>query len=114
MNETAMTKTEATEAVTKPVETFATPAVDVYESDEELLLFADLPGVKKGGVKLRFEEDRLFLEARANDDMHVFRRSFALEDRFDADRIEAKLDDGVLSVHLPKSEHARPREIPIA
>jgi len=113
MTDTAMTKTETQDVTPRP-ETFATPAVDAYENDDELLLLADLPGVKKDGVSLRFEDDRLLMEARHADGHHVFRRTFSLEERFDAEGIVAKLEEGVLSVHLPKSAHAKPREIPIS
>ncbi len=108
MTDTAIAKTE-----TKPPESFATPAVDVLQSPEALLLIADLPGVAKDGVQLRLEDDRLFLEARPPEGGLVYRRTFALEERYAADGIEAKLDDGVLRVHLPKPAEARPRQIAI-
>ena len=94
--------------------TFATPAVDVYESDHGCLVRADLPGVKKDGLTLRFEDDRLFIEGRAEDNQHVLRRSFGLRDQVDPEAIAAKLEDGVLEVQLPKAERARPREIQVA
>lgn len=108
MNDKAITKTEEP----RP-ETFSTPAVDIFESDSELLLKADLPGVTKEGIDLRFEEDTLQLKARHAQADHVYRRTFSLEQRYDADGIVAKLDAGVLTVHLPKAAHVRPREIRI-
>lgn len=102
-----------TEPTKSAPRSFATPAVDVLESDLELLLLADLPGVKKTGVKLHFEEASLILEATQSDGQHVFRRSFALSENVKTEAIEAKLEDGVLAVHLPKVAPPKPLEIPV-
>ncbi len=93
--------------------TFATPAVDVVDNDAELLVMADLPGVAKGDVKLRFEDDNLILHATHRAGVHVFRRTLPITYQVQADQIEAELDHGVLTVHLPKAAEARPRQIPI-
>jgi len=93
--------------------TFATPAIDVLENDVELLVMADLPGVGKGDVKLSFEDDNLILHATHRAGRHVFRRTVPIGHQVQADHIEAELDHGVLTVHLPKADEARPRQIPI-
>ncbi len=85
-----------------PTKSFATPAVDVLENDDEFLLLADLPGVAKEDVNIRFEEDSLMLETNKEDGEHVFRRRFTLGQRVQTEGIEAKLSQGVLTVHLPK------------
>lgn len=113
MTERAITKTETQSAEIKRPETFASPAVDIFESDAELLLKADMPGVSKPAIKLRFENETLYLEGHHRDGEHVFRRSFGIDTRVDSDAIRADLDDGVLTVHLPKAESAKPREIAI-
>lgn len=107
MNDKAISPT------THPPHTFSTPLVDVFDNDEELLLLADLPGVNKEDVQLRFEGESLLVQGTHRDGRHVFRRSFLLSEPVQADRIEAELAEGVLTVHLPKAEHLRPRQIPI-
>ncbi|MDB4938119.1 MAG: hypothetical protein JWP87_5091 [Labilithrix sp.] len=101
------------------------PRVDVFENEREYLVVADVPGVAKDAIDVRFEDGELRLEARrwtqANTDQplsaeyHVadYRRAFAMPDGVDADKIEAELKSGVLEVHLPKSEAKRPRRIDI-
>jgi HSP20 family protein len=81
---------------------WATPPVDVLENDQELLLLADLPGVKKEDVKLSFEDGQLKLEAQAGD--RTYKRTFEAKVELDADKITAEMKHGVLSLHLPKAE----------
>jgi len=100
------------------------PRVDVFESASEYLVVADMPGVAKDAIDIRFEDGELRLEAqrmveapgavlaeeyRAAD----FRRAFAMPEGIDADKISADLANGVLRVHLPKSEAKRPRRIEV-
>lgn len=92
---------------------FATPLVDVLENDNELLVVMDVPGVKQGDVHLKYEGDSLYLDASRDEGTHVFRRTFALSERIDAEHIQAELTHGVLTVHLPKAAQARAREIPV-
>ena len=87
--------------------------VDVLENDNELLVVMDVPGVKQGDVHLKYEGDNLYLEASRDEGTHVFRRTFALSERIDAEHIQAELTHGVLTVHLPKAAQARAREIPV-
>ena len=105
-------------------ETFVTPDVDIYRTDDALVLVADVPGVAAGGVDLGLENGVLEITAhRRTDepkepDYEEFRprsyyRAFALSDEVDAGKIEAKLADGVLTVTLPKSPEARPRKIKV-
>jgi HSP20 family molecular chaperone IbpA len=103
-----------------------TPAVDVFENADELLLLVDLPGVDKDGLTLRVEKQTLSLEAKVKPcgseryEMlgterlaGVYERTFALPETIDVQRISAELKDGVATLHLPKSEKAKPRRIPI-
>lgn len=99
------------------------PAVDVYENAEEVLLVADLPGIEPAGLGLSFEAGQLTIEATTQQAgrpallgdgrAYDYRRSFLLPEGIDASRIVAELKDGVLQVHLPKAEPARPRRIAV-
>jgi len=104
--------------------TFA-PRVDIHESDKELTLFADLPGVHSEDVELRFENGQLILtghvKPRLGDKKFLsreygegnFYRTFALHDSIDATKIVASCKNGVLTVHLPKVEAVQPRQISV-
>ena len=103
-----------------------TPPIDIFESDEGLVLRADLPGVTSEGLELQVQDNRLTLLGQVtspvpqeaellHQEYHVgdFLRSFILSDDVDHDRISAKLTNGVLEVTLPKSPRAEPRRINI-
>jgi HSP20 family protein len=111
---------EATRGVT------FTPRVDILETDQELTLYADLPGVRAEDVDLRFEQGELFLSARTpargpqketfllNDyEVGDFYRAFTIHESIDASKISAEHKNGVLIVHLSKSEAVRPRQIKV-
>jgi HSP20 family protein len=101
------------------------PRVDVFENEREFLVVADVPGVAKDAIDVEFQDGELRLEARRwaePDTRHPliqeyrvadYRRAFAMPDGVDAEKIEAELTNGVLKVHLPKSEAKRPRRIDI-
>jgi HSP20 family protein len=100
---------------------------DVAETDAEYWIAAELPGVSLENVNLAIEDDVLTItvEKRRESDEgnrnyhHVERRygtlsrAFRLPKSVDSDRVQATMKDGVLSIRLPKSEHARPRRIPV-
>jgi HSP20 family molecular chaperone IbpA len=88
------------------------PAVDIYENADEYLIVADVPGVKNDAVKLHFEEGQLTLRA-ARSDRFDYRRAFYLPEGVDIGKADAKLANGALSIHLPKSAEAKPRRIPV-
>jgi HSP20 family protein len=100
-----------------------TPRVDIYETDKELLLFAELPGVRPEDVDLHYEQGELTLHGkvrpRPDRPQYLlqeyaegdFFRAFTIHESIDAGRIEAECKNGVLTVHLPKVEAARPRQI---
>jgi HSP20 family protein len=103
------------------------PAVDIVENDKELLLSADLPGVKLEDVEVKIEDGTLTLSGsrkfenednkngyhRIERSYGEFHRAFALPDSVDATKVEAGLDNGVLKVTLPKKEIARPRTVKV-
>lgn len=85
-----------------------TPHFDVYENDEELLLIADVPGAKADQVEVNIERQLLTLAAGEH------KRSFRVPLEVDAERITADAKAGVVTLHLPKSERAKPRRISVA
>jgi HSP20 family protein len=105
--------------------TFFTPRVDILENDNELTLFADMPGVRAEDVDIRFERGELTLQGRctprqqganlllAEYGVGDFYRSFTINPDIDANRISAEMKNGVLTVHLPKSEAIKPRRIAV-
>lgn len=102
----------------------ATPAVDIYENEDEILLHADMPGVVKDDISVNIDNGTLSLsgvrklasKGIANweefSDVEYI-RSFSVPQTIDVERVEAELKDGVLRLHLPKSEAAKPRQIEI-
>jgi HSP20 family protein len=102
-----------------------TPRVDIMETDKELILKADLPGVRNEDVELRFEKGQLILTGHVNqakgDRQFVlqeygegdFYRAFAIHESIDASKIEASCKQGILTVHLPKVEAVKPRQIAV-
>ncbi len=115
---------QATQAKAHEGITFA-PRVDILESDKELTLFADLPGVRSEDVELRFENGQLILTGHVNPRLGDkkflgreygegnFYRTFALHESIDATRIEASCKHGVLTVRLPKVAAVQPRQISV-
>ena len=102
----------------------AIPAVDIYENDNEILLHADMPGVVKEDVSVNIDNGTLSLsgvrkiETKGSSNWEEFSnveyvRSFSVPQTIDVERVEAELKDGVLRLHLPKSEEAKPRQIEI-
>jgi HSP20 family molecular chaperone IbpA len=100
------------------------PLVDIYESDEEILLRADMPGVEKKDISINIDNGKLSLggirkfEAKGSAQWEEFgdveyQRTFSVPQTIDIDKIVAELKDGVLNLHLPKSEAAKPRQIEI-
>jgi HSP20 family molecular chaperone IbpA len=97
-----------------------TPPVDVYENKDELLVIVDVPGAGKDGLSIQLEDGQLDVEARQSAAFAeggfqplVFARSFKVPSTIDQAKVSAELDNGVLKVHLPKSELAKPRRIAI-
>jgi HSP20 family molecular chaperone IbpA len=96
------------------------PAVDIFENDEQVLLLADLPGVEPDGLDVEVDEDRLTLEARrpwktrnGEEVVVTYRRSFVLSPHIDAQHVAAKLEHGVLRLELPKHAAVRRRRIAV-
>ena len=110
---------------TKPGIVF-TPSVDIFETDRELTLLADLPGVTAENLTIDLRENTLTLTGevepfeRANEENILteyetgkYYRQFSLSNVIDQSKIDANLTDGVLRLTLPKVEEAKPRKIEV-
>ena len=102
------------------------PPVDVIEDSAGITLRADLPGVPKENLKLQVEADTLTIEGEVSIAMPEgmeatyaevsvprFRRVFTLSKELDTGKVSAEFKHGVLSLRIPKAEHAQPRRIDI-
>ena len=104
------------------------PSVDIYETDNALVLKADLPDVNPSEVQVQIEEgtlmikgERKFEKVNGHGGYHRIERSygefaryFSLPDTVDTDQVKADYRNGVLSITLPKKEAAKPRTIQVA
>ena len=92
------------------------PDVDIYETGEDLFLIADLPGVEESGLELEVSKGILTLDASVTGSgqvQHNYFRQFKLSENLDSEAGEAKLQDGVLTLRLPKVERAKPKKIAV-
>lgn len=121
---------EKKEVTTKSEKTiparFFAPLTDIFETDDALTVVMEIPGVEKKDLDVQVENDTLRVEGRIDlskydgleplySEYNVghFARSFSLSSAIDAKRISATVEDGVLTLTLPKAEEARPKRIPI-
>ena len=111
----------------QPTRLLFNPPIDIYETADGLVLYADLPGVAAEGLDLQVQDSRLTLfghvqpkDAESAQVVHQeyqvgdFLRSFILSDEVDHERIQAKLANGVLRVELPRAARAKPRRIDVS
>lgn len=130
---TAALATESPEAVRKGGETslatrdetrYIVPPVDIYESEDSLTVVVDLPGVGNDTVDVRVEDNVLTIRGKADYthppnsrrgefSLEGYFRQFQLSDEIDQERISADSKDGVLTIHLPKAERTRQRQIKV-
>jgi|SRR6185369_3811512 HSP20 family protein len=102
-----------------------TPMANILETKEGYLVEAEMPGVSKDGLELTVENGELAIVGRRSTVKPVgtrlyresrdfdFRRVFELDPSIDTSRITAKLEHGILKVHLPKTEAVKPRRIAV-
>ena len=106
---------------------FFVPSTDVYETEDGLTLVMEMPGVAIDGLDVSLEDGVLRVEGRLDPSKYQglapvyteynvghYARSFTLSDKVDQDNIGAKLEDGVLTLTLPKAAAARPRRIAVS
>lgn len=128
MNTTLTNREKQTGEVTRPEDTYQAtyvPRFDIWEGDDELRLYGDLPGVASGDVDIRFENNELTIHGKVSRrhegidfsygeyGIGDFHRTFRIGESIDTDKISAEMNQGVLTVHLPKSEKAKPRRIEV-
>jgi len=133
MNDTSLSRTQPTAPTTRGGGTSAQqpraglpPAVDIAEDENGITLWADMPGVSRERLGVHVDGDSLVIEGAAEvqlpDRLEVlhaeirnpyFRRSFTLSRELDTTKIDATLKAGVLRLHIPKAEEAKPRRIDI-
>jgi HSP20 family molecular chaperone IbpA len=105
---------------------FYVPYADIYETEQALCVVMEMPGVERKDIDIALENDVLRVEGRIDFSKYEgmepvyteynvghYTRSFALSNKIDRDSISAQLDDGVLTLTLPKAKEALPRKIAI-
>lgn len=117
---------EKQEEQTTPARTFLATA-DIFETESALTVVLEIPGVNKSAVDISIKDDVLTVSGRIDFSKYEglqpiyteynignYRRSFALSNKIDQDKISAEIRDGVLTLILPKAEEAKPRRITIS
>lgn len=105
---------------------FYVPSADIFETDEALVVIMEMPGVTKDNVNIEVEEDTLRVEGRIDftnyqgmepvyTEYNVghYARAFTLSGKIAREAISARLEDGVLTLTLPKEKEAQPRRIAV-
>jgi HSP20 family protein len=104
------------------------PALDLYENKDNLVVTAELPGMKKEDIDISLHEDNLVIAGERKEEKQYgenetqraerfygrFQRSIALPKKVDVGAIKASYKDGILTVTLPKSPEAKPRQIEVS
>lgn len=114
------------EEKTKPGK-FYVPDTDIYETDEALVVVMDMPGVEKKNIDIKVEKNVLSVEGQIDFGKYEnlkpvyteynvghFSRSFSISRDIDSTGISAKIEDGVLTLRLPRAKEAAPRRIEVA
>lgn len=101
------------------------PPVDIFEIPDGLAVVADLPGVTKDSVEIQVQDDLLTIYGRVTPttptetslyreyELMDYYRQFQLNERVDQDKIKAEMRHGVLTIHLPRTEKAKPKRIAV-
>jgi HSP20 family molecular chaperone IbpA len=109
---------------TRHHERYVAPPVDIYETRDGLVVLADLPGVAKEALDVRVDHNMLTIRGHARHagpgevtyreyELVNFFRQFELSEKVDQSQISAELKSGVLTLHLPKAQEAKPRQIEV-
>jgi HSP20 family protein len=110
--------------VTRAQEHHVPPPVDIYETRDELVLMADLPGVSKENLEVHVDNETLAIQAKAQHkvpgdpiyrefELSNFFRQFEIGDQFDTEKIKAELKYGVLTLHLPIAQSSKPKQVEV-
>jgi HSP20 family molecular chaperone IbpA len=111
---------------TRPGRTYI-PEVDIYETQDSLWLRADMPGVDENSLEIHVADNVLSVEGRValqeyenlnpvytEYNVGNYARRFSLSNEIDAERIKARMTNGILELELPKAERAKPRRIAVS
>jgi HSP20 family protein len=104
-----------TQEKTRPARELA-PNVDIFESETELLVVADVPGLDPNDIGVHVDLPEFRIEAKLQGSPErpvVYSRSFRVDERIDPERVNAEYKDGVLRVHLAKSAAFRPHRVQV-
>jgi len=102
------------------------PLADIYETENEFVIKAEMPGVKKDGVNITLDNNELEITGKINGNLpdkknlkysefnlHNYHRKFSVGDTIDRNALSAALEDGILTLTLPKREEVKPKKIEI-
>ena len=107
-------------------EQFITPSASVVEAGDGYTLEVEMPGVNKDGLEISVENNEVTIFGRRSrpgvegklihreSRPENYRRTFELDPSIDADKIGAKIDQGIITLTLPKAEHVKPRKIAVS
>ena len=100
------------------------PKTDIYETEDEIIIIADVPGADQDSVDITLKKNVLSISALVDNDVHTgydriyseyesgdYQRSFRLSDEIDQNKIKAVVSNGELRLHLPKAEPAKAKKI---
>jgi HSP20 family protein len=117
---------ESSKSDRSQTEQFITPPASVTEIADGYMLEIEMPGVKKDGLEISVENNELTIIGRRSLPVvegtlihresrpENFRRAFEIDPSIDADKISAKIDQGLVTLTLPKAEHVKPRKIAVS
>ena len=117
---------ETRESDHSQAEQYITPSASVTEIADGYMLEIEMPAVKKDGLEISVENNELTIIGRRSlpavegtlihreSRPENFRRLFELDPSIDADKISAKIDQGLVTLTLPKAEHVKPRKITVS
>jgi len=123
MNAVAQRENQSVAQAERPV---IAPDVNILETNNEFVLEAEMPGVKKEGFEITLEGNVLTIVGHRSDPtppgelvyresrLADYRRVFELDPSVDGDKINARIEQGVLTLTLPKAERVKPRKIAVS
>lgn len=121
----AVAQRDNQQGVAQPERRLVAPEVNIFETKDEYILEAEMPGVSKQGLEITLEGNVLTLVGHRSDAIPAgeavyresrpvdYRRVFELDPAVDGEKISAKVEEGVLTLTLPKSERVKPRKIAV-
>ncbi len=102
-----------------------TPALDLYQTNDDVVAVVELPGMRKEDLEISLQDGMLTISGERKNEsssqenerterfVGKFRRSISLPTRVDANKVNASYKDGILTVTLPKAEEVKPKQIPV-